>query len=226
MDISGIQNLNNEITTKLLELIFYGRIPSNVSLEEVAENISKLGVWLTEKKYPKTPECKKIDRIIFIASAAKPGLPLELMQAVLKVLRRKGDIPVFGVLTKKDLCQEEEEELKQIEMNFKTTLGLSKLNYLNCTNYCDENIDEIQQRIKTHYPELDKPVHKFLIQVLDPVVQSIDFHTSPGSSKERVIELVYKMVATLKGIDNMHMLFMIAVILLIAIILALVFMRP
>ncbi|XP_062605832.1 uncharacterized protein LOC134267639 [Saccostrea cucullata] len=169
VDIAGFQNTNDEITSELLNLFFYGRVPSNVLLAKVAEEIRKHGKWFTDKKYPETPECKKVDRVIFMASAENPNLPVQLMQAVLTVLRRKKDIPIFGVLTKKDR-KEQEGVSEDFEMLFKTTLGLSQLDYLHCTNYCDVNIKEIKERNMRHYPELDIPVLKFLIQANDRTI--------------------------------------------------------
>lgn len=39
LDIPGIEDFNDETTEKLLVLIIFGRIPLNVSLAEVAEEI-------------------------------------------------------------------------------------------------------------------------------------------------------------------------------------------
>lgn len=39
LDMAGIEDFNDEITKKLLVLIIFGRIPLNVSLAEVAEEI-------------------------------------------------------------------------------------------------------------------------------------------------------------------------------------------
>ncbi|XP_062583988.1 uncharacterized protein LOC134245747 [Saccostrea cucullata] len=183
VEIAGFQNTNDEMTYELLDLLFYGRIPSNVHLANVAGEIRRHGKWFTDKMYPETPECKKFDRVIFVASAADRNLPVQLMQAVSRVLYKKRDIPVFGVFTKKDL-EVQERESEDFEKLFRTTLGLSQLDYLHCTNYCDDNIKEIRERNMTHYPELDIPVLKFLIQVLDPIAECTDLQRNIGISKK------------------------------------------
>ncbi|XP_062605828.1 uncharacterized protein LOC134267634 [Saccostrea cucullata] len=217
LDIAGIQDTDDEITGQVLRLLLYGRIPSDVPLKDLAEDIRQRGTWLIEKRYPETPECKKVDRIIFVASAANSNLPLKLMQAVSKVLRKKRDIPIFGVLTMKDQKkQTEQQNFEEFETLFKRTLGLSHLNYLHCTNYCDDNVNEIRERIRTHYPELDMPVLKFLIQVLDPALECTDFNRSARFSKTRLIEWWYEFAATTRGINNFHLLLIIFVTSLIA----------
>ncbi|XP_062610014.1 uncharacterized protein LOC134271809 [Saccostrea cucullata] len=213
VEIAGFQNTNDEMTYELLDLLFYGRIPSNVHLANVAGEIRRHGKWFTDKMYPETPECKKFDRVIFVASAADRNLPVQLMQAVSRVLYKKRDIPVFGVFTKKDL-EVQERESEDFEKLFRTTLGLSQLDYLHCTNYCDDNIKEIRERNMTHYPELDIPVLKFLIQVLDPIAECTDLQRNIGISKK---SLEWKEIC-----NTLDSFLMIILTTLIAIILALI----
>ncbi|XP_062592934.1 uncharacterized protein LOC134254432 [Saccostrea cucullata] len=219
LDIAGFQDTNDEVTRELLNLLFYGRIPSDVPLDEVAEDIRQRGVTYTDIKYPEEQGNKKVDRIIFIASAVDLHLPVQLMHAVSTILRRRRDIPIFGVLTKRDRRRQNVREFEANEAIFKTTLGLAHLGYLQCTNYCDDNINKIRERTRKNYPELDIPVLRFLIQVFDPEQEAADFHRVRGFSWRRLKLGFWKIVARLRRADNIYLVFSIVVILLIAIML-------
>ncbi|XP_061177797.1 uncharacterized protein LOC133186585 [Saccostrea echinata] len=223
LDIAGFEDTDDEMTQELLNLIFYGRIPYNIPLFKVAEDIRKYGRWYTDAKYPVTPESKKIDRIIFIASATNPNLPTQLMKAVSSVQWRKRDIPLFGVLTNKDRRTENEEDFDQFETKFKTTLGLSHLHYFLCTNYCDDNIEEIRSGTAKNNPELDVPILKFLKQVLDPVLENVDIHREVGITWQNIVEWLHTLWAALQNTNRQQFTIIVVISLVLVVLTLLLF---
>ncbi|XP_061177796.1 uncharacterized protein LOC133186583 [Saccostrea echinata] len=89
LDVVGFEDSDDDVTRKATELLFYVRIPSDILVHEVLKKMRTSGTWPVEKMYPLTAECKKIDRVIFVASAANSNLPLGLCNAVRTVISKK-----------------------------------------------------------------------------------------------------------------------------------------
>ncbi|XP_062603195.1 uncharacterized protein LOC134264967 [Saccostrea cucullata] len=220
LDIVGFEDSDDQVTRKAIELLFYGRIPSNVLVHEFLNKMRTSGTWPVEKMYPLTAECKKIDRVIFVASAANSNLPLELCNAVRAVISKKRDIPIFGVLTGRDKRSPALENFEKFEERFKSALGISNLNYLHCTSYCDDNINKIRVVEAKNYPDLDIPVLEFLKQVLDPALESTDIIRPGRFTWIWFLEILYTTPAKFKGISASHWVLVAIVIALLVVILA------
>ena len=75
-------------------------------------------------------------------------------------------IPIFGVLTHKDKINENDEDFRTLEKDFREGLGLPDNRFLLCTTYCDDyDKHHGKSRLDQRHPELDIPILKFMRQV-------------------------------------------------------------
>ena len=76
-------------------------------------------------------------------------------------------LPIFGVLTHKDKINENDEDYKTLEKDFRQGLGIpKKTRFLLCTTYCDDYDDHLgKSRQDQRHPELDIPILVHMRQV-------------------------------------------------------------
>lgn len=74
------------------------------------------------------------------------------------------DIPLFGVLTHKDNNITKDEAFRNLEDNFRRSLGINRRRYLLCSNYCDDN-DDIKWEDGIPKPDVEFPVIDFITEV-------------------------------------------------------------
>ncbi|XP_048780837.2 uncharacterized protein LOC125683580 [Ostrea edulis] len=176
LDMSGIDDANDRDTKMLLDLVFSGRIPENSKISDILQNIRQNEEELNNL-YPLAKSNIRVDRIIFLVSAANPSLPENLMQAVhSSSTSRRRDIPMFGVLTKiDDPFTSEKNEYQEFISRMRTHLGILDIHLLRCTNYCDVNLEEIKDGIRNNLPEIDISVLRGMKQILDPSITVTEY---------------------------------------------------
>ena len=75
-------------------------------------------------------------------------------------------VPIFGVLTHKDKINENDEDFRTLEKDFREGLGLPDNRFLLCTTYCDDyDKHHGKSRLDQRHPELDIPILKLMRQV-------------------------------------------------------------
>ncbi|XP_070184375.1 uncharacterized protein [Littorina saxatilis] len=173
--------------TELLTLLCYGHIKDTEAIMNVYNDCKNLAAQEVRFKYRMTHEGMLIHRVIFVATC-EDSLPEQLMKCVRSVVKPSHDspqereIPLFGVLTKKDKVNMDDPEFKKKREDFKTSLGLTEPRLLVCTNYCDK-IDPNKERLEKLRPDLDLPKVKFFQQVCSgamPVACDDDTLNVPG----------------------------------------------
>ncbi|XP_060077549.1 uncharacterized protein LOC132557080 [Ylistrum balloti] len=147
IDLTGFQDEDEEITSDLLRLIFYGKLKNSTNIHKVFRFGRRFGVEALRWRYGVfSTECHfKVDRVVFIASATR-------------------EIPVFGVLTEYDLVVESQtEEYKERKRRFQELLALGGAShrFLECANYCDD-VDPAMTRTRQILPQIDIPILKFM----------------------------------------------------------------
>ncbi|KAJ8298419.1 hypothetical protein KUTeg_024950 [Tegillarca granosa] len=130
----------------------------------------------------------RIDRIIFVASAAKnEALPLKLMKCVIAVAQPDKphgsyvtrNIPLFGMITKIDTVDTSEEKFRNKEVAFRRGLGIyGSTRYGCCSTYCS-GIYQPGEEIGSILPRLNVPILKFLIAVFSPSATEVVSQCEP-----------------------------------------------
>nr|XP_022294250.1 uncharacterized protein LOC111104535 [Crassostrea virginica] len=185
VDMNGFNDSSDDLVEELLRIVFFGRLPQEERLMDAVKLHRSKGIDGLREHYSKNYELLKIDRIIFIASATSP-LPHRLMEAVRKTARKEDRvIPIFGVLTHKDKINENDEDFRTLEKDFREGLGLPDNRFLLCTTYCDDyDKHHGKSRLDQRHPELDIPILKFMRQVCDPVFKVIKDQIKYKNEKE------------------------------------------
>nr|XP_022334920.1 uncharacterized protein LOC111131601 isoform X2 [Crassostrea virginica] len=160
VDMMGFQNAGDEGVRKILDSIINGCFKDGTKLNTSLRNKRDVGDFLQQFYYGEEIS-RKVDRIIFVASAISRELPCELIRALVSQAMDGGrDVPIFGVLTHADKVQERDPDFVG---KFKRSLGLNDQRFLLCSNYCD-NIPPQENRV----PRVEVPIARFLQQVLNP----------------------------------------------------------
>ncbi|XP_061169960.1 uncharacterized protein LOC133179185 isoform X1 [Saccostrea echinata] len=167
IDMNGFDDESSEKIKELLRYVLFGLVPHEHKLLDAINIYTDGGIKGMREAYLSKKETLKVDCLIFVASSASV-LPLNLMEAVKQVaLKEDRVIPVFGVLTKEDKCNNLEESVSK-KKEFCSKLGLPENRFLLCTNYCDDyDKNKGQSRWNRVYPELDVPALSFMRQVCD-----------------------------------------------------------
>ncbi|XP_025078683.1 uncharacterized protein LOC112554844 [Pomacea canaliculata] len=180
IDIPGpIDNDVDHRRKKFLQLLFYGHVKNSAAATQVYADCDRRWNDLLEKYFMVYSDMK-VDRVIFVASAANERLPHSLMKCVMDAARPpphfrglKRQIPVYGVLTSLDKVNYTNRE--QFETNreeFMKALGLHEGRLLCCSNYCDLT-DPHKERFRNILPSLDLPILEFFVQVCERKVHTV-----------------------------------------------------
>ncbi|XP_033757878.1 uncharacterized protein LOC117340234 [Pecten maximus] len=172
IDLTGFENMDEELTAEILRLIFYGKLKNATNIHSVFSFGNRYGVNALRCRYAMFyPEIHfKVDRVVFLASATGEVVPERLIGCVMKAARPQNDIykreiPVFGVLTGIDLVVDEsqKEVYKERKRKFMGLLALegSGHRFLECFNYCDD-VDPTMTRIDKTLPHVDVPILEFM----------------------------------------------------------------
>ncbi|XP_041373202.1 uncharacterized protein LOC121386390 [Gigantopelta aegis] len=177
LDIAGFPEAMDWIWEKVLQLLFYGRIPENENLKNVYDYLTRQREDASIiPKYIRTYDHLKVDRVIVVCSANEE-VPEHLLDSVMRAARpfdgpAKRNIPIFCAMTKSDTVDETGDPIVRQRRNAViASLGLqgSEHRFAMCTNYCSA-VDPFDLRLEQTLPGLDVPVLKFFTQVCDPVI--------------------------------------------------------
>ncbi|XP_062608720.1 uncharacterized protein LOC134270511 [Saccostrea cucullata] len=184
IDMDGFDDESSDEVKEQLRYVLFGVVPNEENIKDTIRVHTSEGVRGLREICEQEQEHQRMDCLIFVASSVDL-LPCNLMEAIKQItLEEERDVPVFGVLTKKDKCNPDETDSKKKE--FCSKLGISETRSLLCTNYCgDYDNYKGQSRVNRLYPELDVPILTFMTQVCDPWIKVIRDKALPVRSKSK-----------------------------------------
>ncbi|KAK7095164.1 uncharacterized protein [Littorina saxatilis] len=190
IDVAGLGDDVDDKTEELLRLLFYGHLQEDEPIMQAYEECKKWTQVNIRKKYSQSYPDMRVDRIIFVASAAD-NLPTRLMSCVYRAAQpafhrtERRAVPLYGVLTKMDKVDVQSVTFKEKKDSFMKELGLILPRLLVCSNYCDD-LDPDCERTERLRPDLDLPIVRFLQQVCDKARKVIkEGEVLPGSEGTR-----------------------------------------
>ncbi|XP_013389998.1 uncharacterized protein LOC106158517 [Lingula anatina] len=186
IDLTGLPNNERlDLLQEVLSIVIYGRLPENERVQALFDFVYREGNGVKDLrlKYPETRESRDLEAtcIVFVLNADSDNVPESLMKAVTTVVMNgPRQIRIFGLITKKDLA-ENEEGYPRLREALVSNLGLvgvtnQRLGEVKC--YCDANCQPPRQ--PWHYPALDLPILEFLELLLDPANRAIDRQKPSG----------------------------------------------
>lgn len=190
IDVAGLSDETDDKLEELLRLLFYGHIQEDEPLMRVYEDCTNSSREEIRTKYSQSFTEMRVDRVIFVASAAPTDpLPERLISCVHRAARpshkktERRAVPIYGVLTKKDKVDTRTTSFQEKKMAFMQGLGLNHSRFLVCSNYCDD-LDPNGLRTNGLRPELDLPLLRFMQLVCDRALKVVkEDEVLPGSDK-------------------------------------------
>ncbi|XP_071147443.1 uncharacterized protein [Mytilus edulis] len=163
IDINGLEDEDVNFNRALLRALFDGKIKENEKIKNVLDMYKNTPDDFKTKMLHRA-EHLKIDRIIVVTTAdPKEPLTAELFKCIREVANDLEGIPIFGVMTKKDLFRHNDKRIT----DFLKDLGIERDSFKLIVNYCPgANKKMIYHR--TILPEIDIPVLEVIEQVINP----------------------------------------------------------
>ncbi|XP_071147423.1 uncharacterized protein [Mytilus edulis] len=163
IDIDGLEDEDGNFNRALLRALFDGKIQENEMIKRVM-NIYENKPDDFETEMFHRAEHLKIDRII-VVTTADPREPLtaELFKCIREMANDLEGIPIFGVMTKKDMFKRNEKRIK----DFLSYLGINEDSFKLIVNYCPGAYKKMTYH-RTILPEIDVPVLEVIEQMINP----------------------------------------------------------
>ncbi|KAL3886848.1 hypothetical protein ACJMK2_026811 [Sinanodonta woodiana] len=178
-DFVGLADANTEELKEILSLQIFGYLEPGLQITSLFDIQRRHGVGALKSWYTKSEEAWKIDIVLFVHSVTTNGVPRELIQCLLDVIKPKDtlrpvDVEFYVVLTKMDKVETgvvTDENVNAIENAVADLFGIhgfKEYKLVKMANWCDDvgfpnsaavNLDGSDERSVTLNNQLLKLLH-------------------------------------------------------------------